>query len=418
MLYNAIQSRVNRILLVPAKNKKPVVKKLRRAARTGYRLKKAKIMTPLRYCVAAKDPRSNKRPFQQPPRSPRKRWSPSLHLLGQSKDRGCRSQLGQDLLESTRLTNLARQLLHEGHCRIDMGPRDLGTKPNGHREGSNDECGIACESNRGQEKGCTHKLRGNRCVHLCLSLENLLDELLRQRKDHDEDNRVNRRLRGLIRTRGDADENTRNEGIEKNRNLSELEDRHRDILVSKKIESQRTKLDTSWSSLSMDTDFLKRIPMFPSSARLSPSSPTCRLSSCRPTESPSIPSSWNPRTSSMYPNPTGFKSRVLPRQPHEMCPRLPPNSGSSREVFGHSNRMLSMPTSNRCPKTAFCLLRREVGKPCADCTSPHSFGFRLLSSFTTRSFGINGKIGFAASCLGLGLVAFKGMSLKSKAAMW
>jgi hypothetical protein len=46
---------------------------------------------------------------------------------------------------------------------------------------------------------------------------------------------MDRRLRGTVGTRREAEENTRNEGIEKNRDLGEPEETHSDILGSEKI---------------------------------------------------------------------------------------------------------------------------------------------------------------------------------------
>lgn len=138
-------------------------------------------------------------------------------------------------MDGTCLPDLTIQLLQKRNGRIDVGTRNLGTKPNRNRKGGNDKCGIAGESNRGQEKGGAHKLGGNRGVHLCLSLENLLDLATRQREDSRKDNGMNRRLRGTVGTRRDAEEDTRNQRIENNRNLGELEETHSDILGSEKI---------------------------------------------------------------------------------------------------------------------------------------------------------------------------------------
>ena len=138
-------------------------------------------------------------------------------------------------MDGTCLPNLTRHLLQKCDGGIQIRSRDLGTKTNGHGKGGNNECGIAGESNRGQEKGCTHKLSGNCSVHLCLSLENLLDLATRQREDNRKDNRMDRRLRGTVGTCREAEENTRNEGIEKNRDLGKPEETHSDILGSEKI---------------------------------------------------------------------------------------------------------------------------------------------------------------------------------------
>jgi hypothetical protein len=46
---------------------------------------------------------------------------------------------------------------------------------------------------------------------------------------------MDRRLRGTVGTRREAEENARNERIEKNRDLGEPEETHSDILGSEKI---------------------------------------------------------------------------------------------------------------------------------------------------------------------------------------